>query len=333
MPSSNTKNGKGFEYACLKAFELELSNSGTGTVLDPSSALDTAESKFHELTPEEQNKYMRAAKTAFTIISPLEPRLVNGNDPVCISINTDAAAMGTNGDVRDVLFIRSNQVTNAWEIGLSCKHNHEALKHPRITGDKDFGKSWIGIPCRQEFIDKVGAVVDKLIEYGRKKIKWKDIAPDIETKTNSYYYPIVKAYKDEIKFLCQNPKVPSLLLSYFFGSKDFYKVIMDEQHSTTTVEAFNMSGTLGQKVGSHKPIISVPQIKMPTKLLDADFKKDSKTNAVIKTTLILTFDGGWTVSMRLHNKDSIARPTSLAWDVQLVGLPNATYKDMRPWIG
>ncbi len=70
---------------------------------------------------------------------------------------------------------------------------------------------------------------------------------------------------------------------------------------------------------------------MPTKLLDADFKKSEKQNSDSKTTIILTFDCGWSVSMRLHNKDEIARPTSLAWDINLVGLPPTTYVNTRSW--
>ena len=86
-----------------------------------------------------------------------------------------------------------------------------------------------------------------------------------------------------------------------------------------------MHGTLNAPCGKAKALTKVPAIKMPTRLIDAAFKPNSKT------TIILTFDGGWAISMRLHNKDEIARPTSLAWDVNLVGLPPTTYVNTHSW--
>lgn len=326
MLASNTVNGKGFEYACLKAFGNALSNCGGQATIFRTQPLVTAEGMFLSLTQGEQNRYLQAANTACSIIFPLEPCLVNVSGPVELSINPNSVAVGANGDVRDVMLVRRNGMQIMWEIGLSCKHNHEALKHPRITADKDFGTNWIGIPCSQEFISEVGKVVDQLSQFGADGVTWRAIAPSDDIKQDRYYYPILSAYRDELIRLCQtNPGVPARLLSYFFGSQDFYKVIMNEDSGTTTVEAFNMSGTLGARAGAIKPATKVPQIKMPTRLIEADFKPNSKT------TLILVFDGGWTVSMRLHNKDKIAKPTSLAWDVQLVGLPTGIFSDTRPW--
>ena len=86
-----------------------------------------------------------------------------------------------------------------------------------------------------------------------------------------------------------------------------------------------MNGTLGTVCGRIRPMTRVSVLHMPTRLIEARFKEGSQT------TIILTFDGGWTVSMRLHNKDKIAKPTSLAWDVQLVGLPTGTYVNTHSW--
>lgn len=36
-------------------------------------------------------------------------------------------------------------------------------------------------------------------------------------------------------------------------------------------------------------------------------------------------------SMRLHNKDKIAKPTSLAWDVKLEGIPPSAYTNTHSW--
>ena len=253
------------------------------------------------------------------MLLPLEPKIEHGNGVLMLGINGDSAAIGVDGDVRDVLCIRYN---DEWEIGLSCKHNHEALKHPRITEQKDFGSDWIGYKCSREFIDEISIVVDRLIEYGNEGRQWNQI----ENKQDDYYVPILRAYLKEIQRMCEkHTDAPEKLLSYFFGSRDFYKVITKESSKITEIEGFNMNGTLGAAAGRIKPITRIATLKMPTRLIEARFKENSKT------TIILTFDGGWSITMRLHNKDRIARPTSLAWDVQLEGLPTGTYVNISPW--
>ena len=238
-----------------------------------------------------------------------------------------ADAQGVKGDVRDVLCIREEEGSGGWAIGISCKHNHEALKHPRITEGKDFGKDWIGIPCSKEFIDEITPITDSLVKFGEGRILWRDI----ENKWDGYYVPILNAYLKEIERLCMaREDVPGKLLSYFFGTNDFYKVIMKSKAQSTTVEGFNMYGTLNTPAGRFRPTFRVPLMKMPTRLLDASFKMSAKGKKS-KTTIILTFDAGWAISMRLHNKDDIAKPTSLAWNVELEGLPPSTYVNTHPW--
>ena len=324
MSSSNTTNGKAFEYACLSTILSELQKNNKSVSVIDDAAYQTAKEKFFSLDQATQTRYLASANSAAKLIFPLEPQLEYGSGILQLSVNPDAAAMGVEGDVRDVLCIRSDD----WEIGLSCKHNHAALKHPRITADKDFGKSWIGVANSQDFIAEISDTVDVLVEYQKNNVLWKDIEED---KQDMYYVPILNAYKAEINRMCQSSSdVPARLLSYFFGAKDFYKVIMKESQQTTTIEAFNMSGTLGQKCGNHRPLVKIPTLRMPTRLIEADYKQDSQGNPS-KTTIVLIFDGGWTVSMRLHNKDKTVKPTSLAWDIQLVGLPTDTYVNTRAW--
>ncbi len=329
--ASHTTNGKAFEYACLKAMQDKLCSEGKIVLVDKTPAYFITVDKFNKLSVDEQAKYMDAANAAVKLIFPLEPRIENGEGELRLAVNADAAAQGINGDVRDVLCIRCNGRNGNWEIGLSCKHNHEALKHPRITSDKDFGENWIGIPNSAEFINEISTTIDTLADFAAHELLWKDIAATDDEKWDKYYVPILEAYRKEIIRLCDNyDHVPQKLLSYFFGSKDFYKVIMKEKQSTTTVEAFNMHNTLGQKAGTIKPMTKVSVIKLPTRLIEAEFKVDSK-GVKSKTTIVLVFDGGWTISMRLHNKDDKVKLTSLAWDVQLIGLPTGTYVNTHSW--
>lgn len=321
--ASNTINGKAFEYACLCAVKERLLHHERPVSVAQTPAFMTAKNAFESLDHHKQRKYLMAAETGLRMITGLEPCLINGDGVLTLEISPDAVAIGSNGDVRDLLCIRGDK----WQIGLSCKHNHSALKHPRITEGKDFGTDWVGIPCSQIFMDEITPVIDPLMEYKRLNTPWRNIPGKIDR----FYVPILTAYLNEIIRMCdRDASVPSRLLSYFFGSHDFYKVIMGENQETTTVEGFNMHGSLCKKCGKINPITNISKIDMPTRLIDASFGKDRK-EAVSKTTIILTFDGGWSVSMRLHNKDTIARPTSLAWDINLIGLPPKTYVNTRSW--
>ena len=298
----------------------KIKAEGKSVRIVASKAFNNAENAFNTVGTKEQDNLMKAAKTAVKLLLPLEPKLLGGRGTLLLSIAADSVAIGSDGDVRDVLCVRSED--NDWTIGMSCKHNHEALRHPRITESKDFGKDWIGMRCSDEFMQAITPITDSLISSGENGVLWRTI----DHKWDHYYVPILQSYLDEIKHMChKDPTVPEKLLSYFFGANDFYKVIMKSNAQTTTIEGFNMHGTLNASCGKTRAMTRVPLIKMPTKLLDASFKPKSKT------TIILTFDCGWSISMRLHNKDDVAKPTSLAWDVKLVGLPPSTYVNTHSW--
>ena len=317
--ASHTINGKGFEYACLCSLYHWVRVAGKDVEIICDKPYETAEKAFSSLGAREKKDMRIAANTATRLISPLEPMLTEGPGTLQLSISPDSVAIGTKGDVRDVICSRPGEGGD-WTIGISCKHNHEGLRHPRITKEKDFGSDWMQVRCGDDFMNEITPVIDMLIRNEGTGVLW----AQIERKHDDYYIPILEAYLREIRRMCnETPDVPERLLSYFFGANDFYKVIM--RKGTTTVEGFNMHGTLNKSCGKTKPIIKVPILKMPTKILDADFKPKSKT------TIILTFDGGWSISMRLHNKDKRARPTSLAWEVYLEGLPPSTYINTHTW--
>lgn len=315
-----TRNGKAFEYACLTALCERIQSEGKPVSHVASSAFNTAEEAFHLIGETEQEKQRKAARTAANLLLPLEPKLLNGKGRLLLSIATDATARGVKGDVRDVLCVRGEE--DDWTIGMSCKHNHEGLRHPRITEKKDFGKDWLGINCSNQFMDTITPLTDMLIDFKNSRTPWKTV----ENKWDRFYVPILRAYLDEIVRMCNEEQdVPAKLLSYFFGANDFYKVIMKSSSRTTTIEGFNMHGTLNSPCEKIKAMTRVPILRMPTRLIEARFKERTKT------TIILTFDGGWTISMRLHNKDEIAKPTSLAWEVELEGLPTSTYVNTHSW--
>ena len=325
MGLSNTENGKAYEYACLIALKDFLAKQSGGSVsIVASEAYNTARKAFEKAKMSGcSDNLVQAANAAARVILRLEPQLQYGNDDLTLIIQTDA--QGIAGDVRDVVCIRK---TNGWEIGLSCKHNHHAVKHSRLSGTIDFGAEWLGIPCSQKYFEQIGPVFqelrdikDKAVAEGLDVPLWNTI-PD---KAARFYIPVLNAFLEEMNRLAQdNLNVPGQLIKYMLGRYDFYKVITDDRHKTTRVEAVNIAGTLNKPAGSHCSIVDVPKLRLPTRFYHMGFIPESDNKIEI------ICDEGWSLTMRIHNASSKIEP-SLKFDVQLISLPSSIHAQVEPW--
>jgi hypothetical protein len=313
-----TSLGKAFEYACLQS----LNNALNGTqqiVIEHNSALDVAREKYESATPDMQTKMDLGADAATRVILRLEPQLTNprNNIPLYLAIQEDV--MGIAGDVRDVICIRRQ---NEWKIGLSCKHNHSAVKHSRLSDNIDFGDSWFGIPCTQDYFSEINQLFQELREMKENNLLWRDV----ENKEQRFYIPLLQAFMRELQRLdALHPgEIPNRLLHYLLGRNDFYKIITHDSRRVTQIQAFNIYNTLNRSSGNVRPLINIQQLTMPTRFFDISFKPHSGN------TIIVTCDNGWTVSMRIHNASSRVEP-SLKFDVQLTGVPPTLHTHYEAW--
>lgn len=318
-----TSNGKAFEYACVIALHEQLEGKQQ-IMIEASPQMETAQNLYREISEEMKEMLDAAARAAVRIIKKLEPQLVEseGNEPLYLSLQADAAGIG--GDVRDVLCLRKQ---NDWEIGLSCKHNHHAVKHSRLSATIDFGREWLGVPCSKEYFDKIIPIFEELREIRDKSRENGSPAlwNDIEGKAEKYYVPVLRAFMDELlKINSENDNIPEKLIRYLLGRHDFYKVITDDRNRTTRVEAINIAGTLNQSSGSKKAITKVPILKMPTQFYHIGFKNGSDN------TIEVVCDEGWQISMRIHSASSKIEP-SLKFDVKLISLPSSVHTQVEPW--
>lgn len=133
-----TANGKAFEYACVLSVCHELSLTQKVEIED-SQQIRTAASLYESMNSEMRMALDCAAMAGIRVIRRLEPQLweLDGNEPLFVSVQSDSA--GIAGDVRDVLCVRKQ---NGWQIGFSCKHNHHAVKHSRLSDKIDSRKYW-----------------------------------------------------------------------------------------------------------------------------------------------------------------------------------------------
>lgn len=323
MPSQTTL-GKAFEYACARVIYDKYSTEQSVNMVD-STSLTVARNFFEGLSTEMQNDLCSAARAAVKIIERLEPQLQNpnGNEPLYIHLQTDAR--GITGDVRDLLCIRTQ---NNWEIGLSCKHNHNAVKHSRLSQSIDFGKSWFNIPCSDEYFQEIEPIFTRLStlkkqgESRNNPILWRDIP----NKEETIYIPILNAFLRELKRLDQKypSEIPARLVKYLLGGYDFYKVITDDKHRCTRVEVVSFDGTLNRTSGKKESLVKIPMLRLPKNLYHMGIIHDSNN------TIGIFCDEGWQFSMRIHSASSKIEP-SLKFDVRLISSPSNGYAQVEPW--
>lgn len=308
--ASQTINGKAFEYALLTKFYDRLSLVTKVKIIE-NEPLNRVIECFEKVTDEEQNNFKIAASFAVNFLIDLEPRLsisLNNNDVLILEIVSDSA--GKVGDVRDVLCIRSSQ---KWEIGVSAKNNHRALKHSRLSARLDFGKEWVGLPCSQNYFAEINKVFSLLtsIRKEKPKSKWSEVFKD---KNDEIYKPVLKAFRKEMLSLQKiDPENFAYnLVKYLVGNNDFYKIIKNK--SKVEIQAFNMNGSLNLPAKDKKPELRITKIQLPKRLIELIYKKGHDN------TLIASFDEGWQISFRLHTAKSTVEP-SLKFDVNLISAP------------
>lgn len=315
--SQQTLNGKAFEYSCAFQLYEDLSKDQNVELLSNSS-FNIAKTAYEGMTSDRQELLNKAAKAAVNTLKRLEPRLEHddSSEPLIIGIQEDAK--GQAGDVRDVLFIRKSK---DWEIGISVKHNHSAVKHSRLSDSIDFGDKWLGFNCSENYFAEIKPLFDELRELKEQRIDWKDL----DNKASRFYVPLLEAFMKEIRRIdAENPnEVPKRLLEYLLGRYDFYKVISQDNRKMTQILAFSLHGTLNQSAGSVKPQIKLPLAKMPNRIYDIYFKPESDN------TLLLALNEGWELSFRIHSASTKVEP-SLKFDITLVGQPNL-YSHFESW--
>lgn len=313
MPTQ-VENGKAFEYAIAKAYFDFLESENIRVWLQENDSVRHAKNCYEiQDIISQKGFYLAAQKTIETLIA-IEPGLVSAkNNSDFLNIRLAADSEGIIGDVRDVIFSRPN-ITSSWEIGISAKNNHDAVKHSRLSPFIDFGSEWMECPCSTFYFSEITPVFDNLmkIKSDNPRTTWADLG---KAKSDGVYVPLLKAFRKEMLQLAKtNPQAPANLLHYLIGRKPFYKVIKEDRNNIVVVKAFNIGGKLNQTVNGRKPIVKTDTVKLPTRIIELDFKENSET------TLMMIMDEGWQISFRIHSASTYIE-NSLKFDIQLIGNP------------
>lgn len=314
--SKQMTTGKSFEYALLAQFEEKLKNK-TNVEVVKNSSFEIAKGCFANVSSYEQSEYLLSASFAVNFLMDIEPRLshdIGKDDILQLEILSDNH--GKSGDVRDVLAIRLLQ---KWEIGVSAKNNHKAVKHSRLSAHIDFGEKWLDVKTSKEYFDTVIPIfknLETIRKESNKRKKWSELGDYHST----IYIPILKAFIKELKNLYKKDpiKVTSNLVAYLVGNKDFYKII--KSNKSIEIQAYNFNGTLNLPFKKVIPKFKTPIIPLPTEIIDINFKKGSNTTAIV------TMNKDWTLSFRIHNASSRVE-SSLKFDINLLNSPKTLFKN------
>lgn len=213
---------------------------------------------------------------------------------------------GIKYDTHDIFFSRKG-----FEIGLSIKHNHDAIKHSRLSRKIDFGAEWFEKPCSENYWQKVTPIFERLKNLQEKNLKWSELAD----KNNSVYVPILQAFMDEIKnSYAIDKNISRKIVEYLIDVKDYYKIVSRDDKRITIIQTFNLHGTLNKSSEKIISAMTMPKISLPTELVAIKFKNNSKN------TVEIYFNNGWQLSFRIHNASTNIEP-SLKFDIKLVGIP------------
>lgn len=306
MSSKSNDQGRAYEYVTLLTLHSEISKIRRAEIVKNSS-LEAARNAWDNMSKSMQSLMSMSAHSFVPDIFNLEPLILEDDgDVVELLIQKDKN--GEDGDVRDILIARSGI---KWEIGLSMKHNHFAVKHSRLSHLIDFGEKWYGVPCSESYWQSVMPIFDYLQEQKREGKAWFELSD----KSERVYVPLLKAFMQELRLTYGNHKeLPQKMVEYLLGEFDFYKVVSIDNQRMTQINTFNLHGTLNKNGKRNEAKATIPRVLLPTRIVSLDFKPGSDN------TIELYLDGGWQFSFRIHNASTMVE-SSLKFDIQIIGMP------------
>ncbi|WP_101023503.1 HaeIII family restriction endonuclease [Helicobacter pylori] len=307
MSDKSNNQGRAYEYAWCLALEQKLSVFKK-VIVDKQNGFNACYRAYESLEKSLQERYLESAKQGVLLLLDCEPLLseVMGSSQNEITLSLQKDKLGEIGDIRDILIY-----FDRFCIGLSIKHNHDSVKHSRLSKDLDFGEKWLGVKVSQNYKDTIKPLFERLENAKKEGMLWRDFP----NKEQEIYAPLLQAFKKEVLRIDENEKnkVPQKMVEYLLGKYDFYKAILLEREQKTKLEAYHFNNTLNRSL-KNKPKRIIPLSKLPTRMIYFDFKPKSFN------TLELVLNEGWSFSLRIHNASSRVEP-SLKFDIKLLSKP------------
>ena len=127
MSNKSNNYGRAYEFVYLLTLYEEILKFRPVSI-EKNTSYYTSEKAWNTLIDSEKNIYKISALAGVKLLFDLEPLILDDSEGI-IELKIQADNKGIEGDVRDILIIKESI---KWEIGLSLKHNHFAVKHSRL---------------------------------------------------------------------------------------------------------------------------------------------------------------------------------------------------------
>lgn len=185
------------------------------------------------------------------------------------------------------------------------------VKHSRLSQKLDFCNEWFGKPCSNDYWKDVSCIFERLEKEQTKGTVWSEI----DNKGETVYIPILKAFIDEINRANKSDKgMAKKMIEYMIGAEDYHKVVSKDNKKLTIIQKINLRNTLNKPAKNKVSAITVPSLKLPTRLVAVELKPNSND------TVEMYLDNGWQLSFRIHNASTKVEP-SLKFDIKFVSMP------------
>ena len=296
---SQTESGLAFEYALAQA----LVDVTPAIAADSEKPYKTAARSYEKMDVGVRDDLKTAAREAITFLCAFEDGLRDNRQGIVHIQSAHVARQ--RADVRDIVVRYPNH-----ELGISAKNESLEQRAPRLSDKIDFGEKWLDEPVSDEYWRKIKPVFEDLRALQSQGVLWRDLP---NPKKGGIYQAILSAFMAEVRRIyevCSN-KMPESLVRYVLGKFDFYQVT--KENGSVSIAAFNLSNNLNW--GNRVPL--------PKRVLFFDFIPDSKN------TILLVFDKGWQIRLRIHNASSKVEP-SLKFSITIEGWPKNIARHVIP---
>jgi len=287
-------SGNALEYAIARQAAC-----AAGVRIKKDAVSDKARKDFFAESAAVRQQLAYSAEAAVGHVFALEESRLELPEKCFVVMQTDAR--GQAGDPRDILSPLQEGV-----LGLSVKRNNDTFKNPRLQrNNPDFFQKWglqgkVSVNYRQK-TEKVFKLLDRARSRGVKK--WSDLPSCGIDLRKEIYKPLVADFIAEFR-KGMSPGNCARFTRYMLGDVDYYKIIVHVGQQTI-VQGINFDNSL-----------SCSSVSCPEELILAQ--------VLSSNTGILTFEGGWVYTMRIHNASSRLED-SLKWDVKLIAHPADMY--------
>ena len=323
--------------ATLKAFQEILDAKGV-----PYEVEDGEEYREYMRIWEEtakQDTALRQARPAVRRVVEREPYLfVADGDPLMFRFNDKRRRM--KDSFAEILLERADK---DWHIAISLKYNANIVATMPVAGRDldmymnkaegmfneidDFGSRIFGVPCSNDYFDEMNDILLKIEPHDRES--WRDFLKEEDFIYDTLITPMLRAIGKEIPRICKDhPEAPQRLIDYFYAKIDYYFFRPIDQKQVTRIGAVNSHGDLGRIPDNDN--YYTPVVKFPTQLLDVRFANGSY-GELSKDTLQITFDGGWSVCIKIRPSQDRSKGRSFELFVYLPVTPFGSYRDQVEW--